>query len=140
MTYKEKLLSPKWQKLRLEIMQRDNFACVKCGNTEETLQIHHKNYVFGKNPWDYPPEMLETLCSICHNSEFTFNKKLKERIATILDKGYSSYDIFYLLGGLLEPCDIATNHRIYYGRFALSNSNALSMVWDYENEINPCPF
>jgi len=65
-TYSDKLKSPKWQKKRLEILQRDNFACFNCGDTERTLHVHHENYIKGKEPWDYEDDYLTTVCDICH--------------------------------------------------------------------------
>lgn len=64
-TYAQKLLHPKWQKKRLEILTRDNFACFWCGDTETTLHVHHEMYN-GSNPWDTPNECLTTLCADCH--------------------------------------------------------------------------
>ena len=63
-TYSEKLKSPLWQKKRLEILNRDNFTCVHCGDTETELQIHHLRYT--KEPYDAPNEDLQTLCKHCH--------------------------------------------------------------------------
>jgi len=65
-TYLEKLKDPRWQKKRLEIFNRDEFKCKKCGNTKETLNIHHIKYIKDKEPWDYPNELLTTLCEDCH--------------------------------------------------------------------------
>lgn len=72
MTYSEKLKHPKWQKKRLEILQRDNFKCTLCDNSEKTLHVHHDVYI-GKNPWDTPSDCLNTLCEDCH----TFEHELK---------------------------------------------------------------
>lgn len=70
MTYSEKLKSPKWQKKRLEIMQRDNFKCRSCSSVDKQLQIHHIIYINKyKNPWDYSNEFLITLCEDCHKYE-----------------------------------------------------------------------
>jgi hypothetical protein len=55
---------PRWQRLRLEIMQRDGFACVACGDAESTLHVHHKQY--HGELWDTPPADLQTLCESCH--------------------------------------------------------------------------
>lgn len=63
-SYGDKLRDPRWQKLRLEIMQRDNFACTLCQDTKTTLNIHHLKYV--NEPWDCPPKHLITLCEDCH--------------------------------------------------------------------------
>lgn len=64
MTYKEKLKSPKWQKKRLEILQRDEFRCCYCNDDKTELQIHHLKYT--NEPWDAPNENLITLCKHCH--------------------------------------------------------------------------
>lgn len=65
-TYSEKLKSPKWQRKRLEIMKRDKFKCVKCGDEETTLNVHHKVYHDGLEPWEYENSDLATLCEDCH--------------------------------------------------------------------------
>lgn len=67
--YSELLKDPRWQKLRLEIMQRDDFACVACGNDESTLHVHHCYYEYGEAPWQYPHSSLLTLCKNCHDIE-----------------------------------------------------------------------
>ena len=67
-TYKEKLKHPKWQKKRLEILQRDNFTCRNCDSDEKTLQIHHLVYN-NCDPWEYDNRYLITLCEDCHKKE-----------------------------------------------------------------------
>jgi 5-methylcytosine-specific restriction endonuclease McrA len=47
--YSEKLKDPRWQKKRLEILSGDDFTYQYCGNTEETLHVHH--YVYTGEPW-----------------------------------------------------------------------------------------
>lgn len=64
--YKEQIKSPKWQKKRLEILDRDNFECVVCGASDKPLHVHHKKYIAGRDYWDYPDELLVTLCEDCH--------------------------------------------------------------------------
>jgi hypothetical protein len=66
MTYSEKLRDPKWQKKRLEIMDRDGFACVICSDKKSTLNVHHQSYLQGLAPWEYPNETLFTVCERCH--------------------------------------------------------------------------
>lgn len=65
-SYKDQLRKPEWQKKRLEIMQRDNFTCQICLDTEETLQVHHKSYDKDKKAWEYGNDRLVTLCETCH--------------------------------------------------------------------------
>lgn len=68
-TYSEKLKDPRWQRRRLEILNRDNFTCQKCADTEKTLHVHHRWYKAGKEPWEYPDDILITLCESCHSEE-----------------------------------------------------------------------
>jgi len=61
----------RWQRKRLEIMERDNFTCQSCGKGEAdaiTLNVHHIYYTVGVAPWEYPAEALITLCEKCHES------------------------------------------------------------------------
>ncbi len=65
-SYSQKLLDPRWQKKRLEVMQAHNFSCEICGDKESTLHIHHKQYLKGFEPWDYKLEQLSCVCENCH--------------------------------------------------------------------------
>ena len=69
MNYSEQLKDPRWQKKRLEILQRDDFTCQVCGDKESTLHVHHKCYTKGKKPWEYEAYSLITLCEECHKDE-----------------------------------------------------------------------
>lgn len=66
MTYSEKLKDPRWQKKRLEILNRDDWTCRYCGDKETTLHVHHELYTKGADPWDYDDYLLTTLCEECH--------------------------------------------------------------------------
>jgi hypothetical protein len=68
-TYSEKLRDPRWQKTRLEILARDYWTCQICFDTKTTLNVHHRYYDFGVDPWDYPHSALVTLCQPCHEFE-----------------------------------------------------------------------
>lgn len=72
-TYSEKLRDPRWQRKRLEVMQRDNFTCQYCKNDELTLNVHHMKY--GKEPWDIDSKYLITLCESCHEIESQYRKE-----------------------------------------------------------------
>jgi hypothetical protein len=64
--YSKKLQDPRWQKKRLEILDRDGFTCQMCMNDKEQLVVHHKRYLKGCEPWEYEPAYLITLCNSCH--------------------------------------------------------------------------
>ncbi len=65
MTYSEKLKDPRWQKVRLIVLERDGWACVDCGSKTNTLHVHHGYYSKGE-PWDAPIDTLWCLCEGCH--------------------------------------------------------------------------
>ena len=66
-TYSEKLKDPRWQKKRLEILQRDDWQCQRCGDRTTTLNVHHLAYFSGQEPWECPSELMQTVCSTCHD-------------------------------------------------------------------------
>jgi hypothetical protein len=81
-TYAEKLKDPRWQRLRLQIFERDKWTCRKCRNTRRSLAVHHTYYAEGLDPWDYPPKSLKTLCEDCHRIEpstRSLRRKLEQR-------------------------------------------------------------
>jgi hypothetical protein len=43
---------------------------MRCGDTENTLTVHHVFYDKDLEPWDYPIENLITFCQECHKEEF----------------------------------------------------------------------
>ncbi len=64
--YWQKLQDPRWQRKRLEILERDKFSCQHCDDEGTTLHVHHRYYVSGREPWDYPGFCFVTLCKECH--------------------------------------------------------------------------
>ncbi len=98
--YSEKFKDPRWQKKRLEILERDEFSCQICFDTESTLHVHHKYYEGNKDPWNYPNHILVTLCSDCHESEH-LNKKDNEAklIKTLYEIGFMANDLYRITNG-----------------------------------------
>lgn len=66
MGYADKLRDPRWQRRRLEVMGAADFRCRRCNSDEKFLNVHHKAYLRGRDPWDYPDQYLECLCEDCH--------------------------------------------------------------------------
>ena len=79
MTYIEKLKDPRWQTLRLKVFERDRFTCQICFSKEKTLNVHHKVYQNGKDPWNYNINDLITLCDSCHE-KYHISEKRYERL------------------------------------------------------------
>lgn len=64
--------SKDWKKFREEVIRLDGGACSNCNRTPANgvvLQVHHKRYVEGRKPWEYPYDACYTLCSGCHAAE-----------------------------------------------------------------------
>ena len=68
-TYWEKLKDPRGQKKRLEIMQDREFKCEMCGDDETSLNVHHKEYFKGHEPWEYENNQLAVICENCHKAQ-----------------------------------------------------------------------
>ena len=79
MNYKEQLLDPRWQRRRLEILQRDNWTCQYCNNTKRTLMVHHLVYE-NEFAWEASDETLITLCDKCHEEYHTSYLKYEKII------------------------------------------------------------
>lgn len=96
MTYKEKLKDDRWLLKRKEILYRDNFACrgYKCPSPKETmLQVHHLDYLPGIEPWEYPNDMLLTLCGHCHGGE-RYRRQVEAQLVTVMkQKGFLLSDL-----------------------------------------------
>lgn len=118
MTYSEKLKDPRWQKKRLEIFQRDGFTCQYCDDPDSQLQVHHKFYVYGKDPWEYENSTLTTLCGSCHENI----TMLKKEVKSIIDLDFDNIDylgeIHSILTSLkkMRMCDIIELRRALNGK------------------------
>lgn len=68
-TYADKRKNPRWQRFKLEMHNLHGWLCCRCGEADVCLHLHHKQYLPGREPWEYPPELMETLCENCHAKE-----------------------------------------------------------------------
>lgn len=80
LTYPEQLKHPLWQRKRLEAMDAHGFVCRKCGSTDKTLHVHHKQYIKGRMAWEYEVDELSVLCEDCHSDEHDQQDLLKRLI------------------------------------------------------------
>lgn len=67
--YSDKLKDPRWQKRRLDILNRDEWVCQRCYSENKTLTVHHLCYMPHLEPWEYPNKLLITLCVDCNKYE-----------------------------------------------------------------------
>lgn len=122
-TYSEKLKDPRWQKKRLEILDRDNWTCQSCFDTESTLHVHHLEYRQGNDPWDYTNNLLCTLCESCH----AFEHEAKENTLQLLSNEFNnkkmfSNEIFLLVDSMRGSQGTFVSERL---------SNVLCFLFDH---------
>jgi len=99
-SYSDQLKHPNWQRRRLEILQRDDFTCQVCMNKDETLHVHHKQYVKGRAAWEYAEHELVTLCASCHEAMHEQNDRMKALFALLpVDGPFSIGDAIGMVAG-----------------------------------------
>ncbi len=69
-SYAQKLLDPRWSEFRNEFISRhtvegDPPNCASCGESG-AVQIHHRRYHRGREPWEYEDNDLVLICNECH--------------------------------------------------------------------------
>ena len=104
MSRKDEYLSVEWQKLRLQVLNRDDFKCRLCGAKDKQLHIHHIYYIKDKKIYDYDIESLISLCSDCHKVAHNELAKISGLIAfSVLAKRNTFIDVqeFLKNGGLI---------------------------------------
>lgn len=104
MTYSDKLKDPRWQRKRLEVLQRDSFTCQKCLDTTKTLHVHHRYYLPNTDPWDYELKTLVTLCFECHEQESVLAEMVTSFVNSLKDMGFLNGDFELISDGSLLFC------------------------------------
>jgi 5-methylcytosine-specific restriction endonuclease McrA len=96
--YFAKLKDPRWQKLRLKVLDRDDWACLCCGGKTETLHVHHGYYEGKYDPWDYDEETLHTVCESCHDHANDLRRDVQREVAQLSLQAQES--LLWLLSAL----------------------------------------
>ena len=138
--YAEKFKDPRWQKMRLQIFKRDKWCCQICGNKENTLHVHHRYYEFGKDPWEYPPESLVTLCVTCHEEESCAMKYQMDALAKELKSKFFSSDIFSIAIGIYHMSEFLAPNEVAEILEALSDERILkNLIADFDSKFSNRP-
>lgn len=101
-TYLQKLKDPRWQKKRLQILERDEWKCRLCESEHTTLHVHHLAYRKGADPWDYTKESLVTLCESCHEWEHECRTEAENQLLSALRNNGVLFDDVASLANVLE--------------------------------------
>jgi len=81
--YSKKFKDPRWQKRRLEVLEKYGFECVNCGDDQNTLHVHHTHYIKGRNPWEYSDDELIVFCDKCHKAWHDAKRIIDEAVGGI---------------------------------------------------------
>lgn len=140
--YSTKLRDPRWQKIRLQVFERDMWCCQYCFGSEITLHVHHLYYERDKEPWEYPLEALTTLCADCHESE-TRERPVAENslLEALRRRGFSAFCVSQLADGFnvmpMVHCEdvVATSIKYSLTSEPLQNIlGTLSLLGDLKEE------
>jgi 5-methylcytosine-specific restriction endonuclease McrA len=127
MTYQEKLKDPRWEKrkndYKLNYFMFDTeieceVRCEGCGAIDN-LEVHHKRYIKGLEPWDYKDDDLAVLCRGCHQT-YHDNKNLLISFLTN-HRLFYSYEFSLIIKILKNACSL--------------NSGDISKLLDYSKKL-----
>lgn len=84
MNNNEKLKDQRWENKRIEILNKRGCFCEICGGNDSILDIHHRFYIRGREPWEYDNDVFQILCRNCHNRVHRGNNGLPEEYGEIV--------------------------------------------------------
>lgn len=127
--YFEKLKDPRWQKKRLEILERDEWTCTVCGRSDLSLHVHHGYYEGRMEPWEYHDETLHTVCEACHDQADCLRRDVQYQMAKLPIRMQKE-----LLPLLAELTDIAKADVFFIDVFIEQLQSQVQSCWfDYCN-------
>lgn len=114
-SYYEQLKDPRWQKKRLQVLDRDGFACRHCGRADATLNVHHLFYRKGCAPWEYDDSALKTLCKDCHETA-EWRREVMLLAFGLLDDSAQAEVVGYAaakISGIVESANTPSPHSFF---------------------------
>jgi len=148
--YAAKYRNPKWAERRNQILQRDDFTCRNCDDKDgpipdaeedqykAALEVHHKYYEWGKDPWDYPDNALITLCETCHDKETAYRKEAEKELLRAIQIRFLSKEMFALASAFRAMRTPFAKHE-KAGRilaWAMTNQRAMDLLTALFQEDN----
>jgi len=117
--------SKNWKVFPAEVFRLDNHTCTMCGRSAAlgglVLQVHHKRYLPGHKPWEYPYDLCSTMCKGCHAAEHGI-------VAPRVGWTHCGWDD---LGGLDGECELCGNEIRYVFDLAIRRLDfAVPETWN----------
>ena len=134
-SYRSQYLDPRWQKKRLEALNEAGFSCSICKKTDQTLHVHHNQYIANRDVWDYETTQLTVLCEPCHSELHSKSDLLNEVISrvSLKDRRVAAF----LVAGYFEiplGMDFNPDQEMFYKLMTVFNKQT-DIVWDYGNKL-----
>lgn len=63
--------------------------------------VHHRDYLKDKEPWDYPDELLVTLCESCHQEQLDRNR-IEQLLIHELRRLFLTDELFIIANGFKQ--------------------------------------
>lgn len=101
-------------------MESADFRCSYCGSDTKTLNVHHRFYRKGAEPWDYELEELICLCDECHEFQGALDQAGREAWG-LIGRGEQERILGHMLATLAQDNEWT---EIPVGRFAEWNTGA----------------
>jgi hypothetical protein len=95
-TYGELLMRPEWYAKRSRIIELARFECVECGDhlEEHQFEVHHRYYLRGRKPWEYPDKALMCVCGPCHANLGMLDDELRYTIGQLTTQQIEQVRVF----------------------------------------------
>lgn len=115
-TYSELLKRAEWQRRRKEVLEAASHTCEECGESGVPFEVHHRYYLRGKKPWEYPGEALRCVCGPCHRELGHLDDELRFTIGQLTTHQIEMVRVFarrlFFAGD--DPREIDEVYRQFY--------------------------
>ncbi len=108
--WSEQYKDPRWQKKRLEILERDEWRCQWCHSEEKQLNVHHNYYKDNAKVWEYGGIVLTTLCHECHERAHRVVENMfrhKHFYMNLIDAGLKVSEITFISNSVASDRGVA---------------------------------
>ena len=133
-TYSDKLKDPRWQKMRLFVLERDNWTCQRCFDDKNTLHVHHIRYEKGKEPWDIDHDYLITLCKDCHEHETENYAIVMKTFLDIIQSRRMLSDELFTLAEMVNEMDDLGSYTLHCVQYNVA-SNFPVMMRHFDKDL-----
>lgn len=86
-SYAEKLKTLEWLEFRDSFIRRhtreNELPCCHACSNSRNLQVHHRRYKRGKEPWEYDDEDLVLICGDCHETVHSVAREFYDWLISI---------------------------------------------------------